>query len=68
LNDSARRKAGRLQATVSQNVENRFPAGDEIIGDNAAVASPPYSLRTHNRTASFAPLVEQVREAGMKML
>jgi hypothetical protein len=68
LNDSARRKAGRLQATVSQNVENRFPAGDEIIGDNAAVASPPYSLRTHDRTALFAALIEQMREAGVKVL
>jgi hypothetical protein len=44
LNDSARSKAGRLQATLPHNVKNGFPAGDKIIGDNAAVASPPYRL------------------------
>jgi len=44
LNDSARSKVGRLQATVPHNVENGFPTSDKIIGNNAPVTSPPYSL------------------------
>jgi hypothetical protein len=58
LNESARSKVGRLQATVPHNVENSLPTGDKIIGDDAAVTSPPYGLRTHYRAAPFASLVE----------
>ena len=40
-------------------MENGFPAGDKIIDDIAAVASPPSSLRTHYRAPPCAALVEQ---------
>ena len=58
LNESARSKVGRLQATVPHNVENSLPTGDNIIGDDAAVTSPPYGLRTQYRAAPFASLGE----------
>ena len=67
LNDSTVRKSGRLQTTRSHYVKNSFPAGDQIIGDDAAVASPPHGLRTHYRTTPFASFIEQMLEAGVKM-
>src|SRR5947199_6027208 len=67
LNHSARSKSSRLQATLPHDVENGFPAGDKIIGDNAAMASPPYCLRTHYRAAPFASLIKQMFEARVKL-
>ena len=67
LNDGARCRAGRLQAALPHNVENGFPAGDKIIGDNAPVASPPYSLRTHHRAPPLASLIEKMLEARVKL-
>lgn len=52
---------------MPHDLENGFSAGDEIIGDNAAVASPPYCLRTHYRAAPFASLIERMFEARMKL-
>src|SRR5689334_15388711 len=42
LNDGAGSKLGGLQAAAPHDVEHGFPTGDKIIGDDAAMASPPY--------------------------
>ena len=59
LNDSAGSKASGLQAALPHDMENDLPAGDKIISDYAAVASPPHSFRTHDCAAPFTPLFEQ---------
>jgi len=48
-------------------MENDLPAGDKIIGDYAAVASPPHSFGTHDCAAPFTPLIDQQLEASMKL-
>ena len=58
----------RLQATLPHDVENSLPARDKIVSDDAAMTSPPYRLRTHDRAAPFASLIEKMLEARMKLL
>ena len=48
-------------------MKNGLPAGDKIISDYAAVASPPHGFRTHDYAAPFTPLIEQELEASMKL-
>ena len=38
MNDGARSQAGRLQAALRHDVEHGFPVGDQVIGDDAAMA------------------------------
>jgi hypothetical protein len=68
LNDSAQSKSSRLQAALPHEVENGFSRRDKIVGDDAAVASPPHCLRTHYRAAPFASLIAQMVEADVKRM
>jgi len=49
-------------------VEDGFTTGDQIISDNAPVASPPDRFRTHQRTATLAPQREEMLEPNLKLL
>src|SRR5690349_24358235 len=51
LDDGALCEASRLQTARPHDVKHRFPAGDEMVGDDATVATPPYRFRTHDRAA-----------------
>src|SRR5579883_742024 len=68
LDDGAPRQVGRLQAALPHNVENSLAAGDEMIGDDAPVAAPPYGFRTHDRAPALPPLFDEMLKAGVKPL
>src|SRR5262249_39169134 len=57
------RHARRLDAVGAENVKDRFLLGDQIIRDNAPVASPPHRLGAHDRAAPFLSQPAQPVEA-----
>ena len=52
---------------MPHDVEDGFAPGDQMVGNDAPMASPPYGFRTHDRAASFAPLTQQVLEARAEL-
>src|SRR5271154_499323 len=50
-----RRQMRSLDVALAKNVEDLFAGGEEVIGDDAAMAAPPEALRAHHaRTRAFA--------------
>ena len=67
LNQSAGGQLSSLEAALPHDMKNGLSAGDQIVSDYAAVASPPYGFRTHDRGAPFAPRIEETLEARVKL-
>lgn len=66
LNDCAGRKAGRLQAPLSHDMENGFFRRNKVVRDDAAVTAPPYNFRTHYHAAPLLPHVDQIIKTSTK--
>lgn len=66
LNHCARRKVSRLQPPPSHDMEYGFLRRNKVVGDDAAVTSPPYGFRTHYHAASLSPYVDQMVKASTK--
>jgi len=67
-NDGARRQARLVDMVRPENVPHTLSDGQEIVGDDAAVAAPPNRFRAHDRASlSTAPL-SQARETHSKRL
>lgn len=52
---------------MPHDVEHCCAVGDQIVGDDTAVAPPPYGFRTHDRTAPTAPLTKQIFKTRMEL-
>lgn len=59
---------GGLKTVQSQDVEDRFPSGDQIIGDNSPMTTPPYSLRAHDCRWGAMAEITQPRKTFPKSL
>src|SRR3569623_1176405 len=66
LDDGAGRQGGRLEVSRSKDVEHLFARGEEVVGDDAPMATPPHCLGAHDGAAMCAAQGAQSRQAGGK--
>src|SRR6185437_3491979 len=68
LNDRPRRQVRRFQSAFAHDVENGLAVRHEVVGHDAAVASPPDGFRAHDRAAPRASCIDQMVEPGAEAL
>jgi hypothetical protein len=59
---------GRLDVPGTEDVQHGLTGGEQVIGDEAALAAPPHRLRAHDGAASRAPAVAQSFETAAEGL
>src|SRR6185437_1665197 len=62
----ARRELGRFNLAV-ENVLDGKARGDQVVGDDPAMAAPPDGFRAHHRGATLARELQQLLEAGAEL-
>ena len=57
----------RFQAAAAHDVENLLAAGKQVVGDDPAMAAPPYCFGTHHRTRDGAAILDQLLQSGAEL-
>ena len=53
-----------LNVARAQDMKHRLASGDQVVGNDAPVASPPYGFRAHDSATSRMPQVPQLGKTG----
>ena len=57
-------RAGWFDVARAQDMKHRLASGDQVVSDDAPVASPPYGFRAHDSATSRMSQVPQLGKTG----
>ena len=65
--DGRLRHVRRLRSSFRENVDHCVPGGDEVVGDYAAMTSPPHGLSAHDSASPHMSDLPKLAQACSKL-